>query len=214
MNIALLDYGVGNLHSLTRGFEAAGATVHVETAASGALRHDALVLPGVGGFGAASVRLAPEVPALRAALRDGFPCLGICLGMQLLFEQSEEGMGGGLAVLPGRVRKLRAPRLPHVGWNDVRLPTGGAGGLRALPRADGPGLLGSLDGLVAYFANSFIAEPAAPEDVIAVTEVDAGGEVFPSVVRRGHTWGVQFHPEKSGQPGIRVLRGFLAEVRR
>jgi len=113
-SIALFDYGAGNLHSLAKALEVAGARVRVEPDPLRALDADALVLPGVGAFGAAAARLAPAVDEVRRALEGGLPCLGVCLGMHLLFETSEEGAGRGIGVLAGRVRRLRArARAPH-----------------------------------------------------------------------------------------------------
>jgi len=198
MRIAVFDYGVGNLHSLTHALRA-GAEVVITPDPDVVLRADALVLPGVGAFGAAAERLAPAAPALRAAVDDGFPCLGICLGMQLLLDTSEEGPGQGLGVVPGRVLRLHARRVPHMGWNRVD----------PVPDAPDP-LIGA--GLEAYFANSYIAEPDDPAVVVATTEHD--GIRFPAAVRRRRVWGVQFHPEKSGPAGLSLLAAFMAEVAR
>jgi imidazole glycerol-phosphate synthase subunit HisH len=118
--------------------------------------------------------------------------------MQLLFESSEEGLGMGLGVLPGCVRRLRARRVPHMGWNQV-------GPLQRDPLFDG------ITPLSAYFANSYVAEPADESDVIAWTEYD--GDRFASAIRRNRTWGVQFHPEKSGQSGVQLIRNFLNHAR-
>jgi hypothetical protein len=119
MNIALIDYGTGNLHSLVKALETYGARVSIRPDLNGAEAADGIVLPGVGAFGAASAQLAASADSLRQAIAAGTPCLGICLGMQLLFESSEEGLGAGLGVLEGDVRRLHARRLPHMGWNDV-----------------------------------------------------------------------------------------------
>jgi glutamine amidotransferase len=197
MKVAIFDYGTGNLHSLAKAFENAGAQVNIETEPTQALSSDALVLPGVGAFGAASSRLANYAPALRAALASGHPCLGICLGMQLLFEMSEEGEGSGVAALRGRVRKLNARRIPHMGWNEVS--TNGSDPLFA-----------GMKPFLAYYANSFIAEPADPSSVIGWTDYEQ--ERFPAVVRRDRTWGVQFHPEKSDAAGLQVIKNFIAAV--
>lgn len=198
MKIALLDYGIGNLHSLMRALEQGGATIQIEQDLDQALRAEALVLPGVGAFGAAAAQLSSGAPALNAALSAGKPCLGICLGMQLLFETSEEGLGTGLGVIGGRVRRLRGRRLPHMGWNDVSM-------------MDDP-LFEGLHELLVYYANSFVAEPADESEVIAWTQY--GNERFPAAIRRGRMWGVQFHPEKSGPAGLRLIRNFLGQVRR
>lgn len=193
MNVAIFDYGTGNLHSLAKAFENAGARVFVETDASRALDADALVLPGVGAFGAAAARLAEFAPSIRAALASGHPCFGVCLGMQLLFEMSEEGDGAGVAAMRGRVRKLDARRIPHMGWNEVEA-------------GDDP-LFDDMKPFLAYYANSYVAEPADDANVIAWTEYS--GERFPAAVHRDKTWGVQFHPEKSGEAGLRVIANFL-----
>jgi glutamine amidotransferase len=198
MRVALFDYGVGNLHSLAKALQAGGAEVTLETEIVPALRSDALVLPGVGAFGPAAAALLPLAETLRNALNAGHPCLGICLGMQLLFESSEEGLGMGLGVLPGGVRRLRARRVPHMGWNEV-------GPLQRDPLFDG------ITPMFAYFANSYVAEPADQNDVIAWTEYD--GDTFASAIRRDRTWGVQFHPEKSGQSGVQLIRNFLNHAR-
>jgi imidazole glycerol-phosphate synthase subunit HisH len=197
MIASLYDYGAGNLHSLAKALEAGGARVRIDTRVEQCLDADALVLAGVGAFGAAAERLAPAAEALRSALAAGFPCLGICLGMQLLFEASDEGQGSGIGVLPGKVRRVRARRVPHMGWN-------------AVDRDDDPLFAGTGE-LVAYYANSFVVEPAEPHMVIARTRYE--DDLFPAAVRQNRTWGVQFHPEKSGAPGLRLIRNFINEVR-
>lgn len=196
MRVGLFDYGAGNLHSLGKALEAGGATVSVTGDWGEALDRDALILPGVGSFGAAVHSLGENRIRIRDALDSGYPCLGICLGMQLLFDASEEGDGDGIGIIPGPVRRLRAPVIPQMGWNDVNL-------------ASDPVFHG-LDQLVAYYANSFVCEPADPSVVIATTEY--GGEVFAAAVRTRNTWGVQFHPEKSSAPGLRIIYNFLKSI--
>lgn len=195
MNILLFDYGTGNLHSLRKALELQGARVRVGDTLGDAA---AVVLPGVGAFGAAASRLAPHADALRRAAADGLPVLGICLGMQLLLDGSEEGPGRGLGLIPGRVTRLRAARVPHMGWNEVR--TTGAEPLFA-----------GVDGRRFYFANSFAAEPLDDGDVAAAVEHE--GVTFPAALRRGTVAGAQFHPEKSGPAGLRLLRNFLEASR-
>jgi imidazole glycerol-phosphate synthase subunit HisH len=196
MNVALIDYGTGNLHSLVKALETGGAQVHIASELTDAVTADAIVLPGVGAFGAASAQLSTASAALHGAVASGTPCLGICLGMQLLFESSDEGIGPGLGVLDGRVRRLHARRLPHMGWNDVAM-------------MDDP-LFAGISHLQAYYANSFAVAPADESDVIGWTEY--GAERFPAAVRRDNVWGVQFHPEKSGAPGLRLIHNFLRQV--
>ena len=204
VRVALFDYGAGNLHSLRKGLEVGGAEVTVTTQWDEALARDALVLPGVGSFGAAVKALEGHEERVRDALADGLPCLGICLGMQLLFAKSEEGPGTGIGFVPGRVRKLRTRTIPQMGWNDVTSSTEEGTG--------NPLLAGLESGWAAYYANSFVCEVEAADEVIAHSEYE--GETFPAALNRGRTWGVQFHPEKSSVPGLRLLRNFLAEVRR
>ncbi len=197
LDIVLFDYGTGNLHSLGKALGRHGHRVRIEQDAAGVRNGDALVLPGVGAFGAAAARLAPQRGWLRDALRDGLPCLGICLGLQILFESSEEGEGRGIGALEGRVRRLSAQRLPQMGWNVV--DTG--------PDA----LFAGMNGLIAYYANSYVAEPADADTIIAWSRY--GQDRFAAAVRSGNTWGVQFHPEKSGRAGLQLLDNFLAQVR-
>lgn len=196
MNIAVVDYGTGNLHSLVKALELSGAHVWVEADLTRAIGADAIVLPGVGAFGAAATQLAPGIPALHEAIAQGKPCLGICLGMQLLFEKSEEGAGSGLSALNGTIRRLTGRRVPHMGWNDVEM-------------VDDP-LFEGLPELVAYYANSYVVAPADESEVIAWSQY--GGTRFPAAVRRDRVWGVQFHPEKSGPAGLRLLNNFVEQV--
>jgi glutamine amidotransferase len=194
VNIALFDYGAGNLHSLGKALEAAGARVTVTSRWGEALGMDALVLPGVGAFGQAAAALPEDRTEVREALLRGLPCLGICLGMQLLFDDSEESVGAGIGLIPGSVRELRAAVVPQMGWNDVET-------------ADDP-IFGDTEGLTAYYANSYVCEPAEAGDAIAWSEYE--GRRFVAGVRRARTWGVQFHPEKSSTPGRRIIANFVA----
>jgi glutamine amidotransferase len=202
--VALFDYGAGNLHSLKKALEAGGTDVAITGDWNVALEMDALVLPGVGSFGAAVRGLEGHESRVREALENGLPCLGICLGMQLFFDASEEGSGAGIGIIPGQVRKLRTRLIPQMGWNDVdpRQESGEHGGADPL--------FTGLETIVAYYANSFVCEPDEQDSVIATTEYQ--GDLFPAAVRRGATWGVQFHPEKSSSPGLRLIRNFLGEV--
>lgn len=200
-HLALFDYGAGNLHSLAKGLEAGGARVTITSDWDEALDRDGLVLPGVGSFGSAVRGLEGEAKRVRDALEQGLPCLGICLGMQLLFPSSEEADGEGIGLLKGQVRRLRTRIVPQMGWNDVEAGEDPIfAGLRSFP---------------AYYANSYICELAEGEDdttVIARSEYE--GERYAAGVRRGHTWGFQFHPEKSSAPGLRLLAGFVKAVGR
>ena len=196
LRVSLFDYGAGNLHSLVKALEAGGATVRVETDPAAAVRDtQALVLPGVGAFAPAAERMAPGLNVMREALHSGLPALGICLGMQLLFDASDEGPGAGLGIVPGRVARLTAERVPQIGWNrlvDVREPLLSAA---------------SLD--VAYYANSFVGRPTAEGRTFVTAWSEHEGDRFPASVRRGNVIGTQFHPEKSSAPGVAFVRAFL-----
>ena len=191
--VMILDYGVGNLHSLVKGLVAAGAQVEVVPDPLDAVRGTALVLPGVGAFEPAAAVIAPGRSTLQRALADGYPALGICLGMQLLFDISEEGHGRGIGAIPGRVTRLRATSVPQIGWNQV----------------DGPGeALVRESGLrEAYYANSFACRPVDPAVVTAWTTHEE--DRLPAVVRHGNVVGAQFHPEKSSAPGLGFLRAWV-----
>jgi imidazole glycerol-phosphate synthase subunit HisH len=207
-HVVLFDYGAGNLHSLAKGLEVGGARVTITPDWDEALAGDALVLPGVGSFGAAVRALDGHADRVRDALLAGLPCLGICLGMQLLFEGSEEGEGRGIGLLEGTVRRLRARIVPQMGWNDVETSDDPLfAGLHG-PDPHGPGPHGS--GFTAYYANSFVCEAVNPDDIIARSRYEE--ETFAAAVRQGRTWAVQFHPEKSSTPGLHLLRNFLAQV--
>lgn len=211
MKIALFDYGAGNLHSLKKALElgpsrAPAPEVIVTAEWKTALAADALVLPGVGSFGAAVHALAGEEERVRDALEGGLPCLGICLGMQLLFPASEEGEGHGIGLIAGNVRRLRTRTVPQMGWNDVELTPG------TLPDALPDPLFDTLRDPVAYYANSFVCDVEDPAHVIAWSEYE--GERFAAGVRKGASRGVQFHPEKSSADGLRMIRNFLDSVAR
>lgn len=191
--VTLIDYGAGNLRSLRAAFERLGATVR-RTGDAGEVRAAArLVLPGVGA--APPAMSALERAGIAEALRDTrAPLLGVCLGMQLLFERSDEGDVPCLGLLPGRVELIDwAEQVPHMGWNDVVAANGDApGGLPA----------------VCYFAHSYAVAASDPSCVAGVTEI--GGRSVPTVVSSGTVTGMQFHPEKSGPAGRALLEAWLA----
>ena len=194
--MTIFDYGAGNLHSLEKALATFGATTIVETNPVRAVETDVLVLPGVGAFGQAANRLVPARDAMRTAILDGLPTIGICLGMQLLFDESDEAAGVGLGVFQGRVTRLNAARVPHIGWNSV----------------DSVGDTSAVPPERTYYANSFAARPADESVVVAWTTHD--GDRFPAIVRRSRAIGVQFHPEKSSVEGVRFLGDVLAECAR
>jgi len=198
LQVTVFDYGAGNLHSLIKALASPGVVVRVETDAAVAIETDALVLPGVGAFSTAAQRLAPARDSIRDAVARGLPCLGICLGMQLFFQESEEGPGAGLGVVSGRVTRLRAARVPHIGWNTVTEQTD--------PTLAAAGLTDT------YYAHSYVCRPDSLDNVTAWTSVEA--DRFPAAIRWRNTVGVQFHPEKSSAAGVRFLRAFVDGVRR
>jgi imidazole glycerol-phosphate synthase subunit HisH len=198
VKLCLFDYGAGNLHSLAKALSRTGAEVRIDTDPLRALETDALVLPGVGAFGAAAQALAPGREQMRAALEGGLPCLGICLGMQLLFSRSEEGGGEGLGFVAGEVTRLRTPRVPHIGWNTLE---------------DGSDRLFITSRLRdVYYAHSFACRPEDDGEVLATTSY--GKERFAAALRKGRTVGVQFHPEKSSSAGLEFLMSFVEEAER
>lgn len=198
MRVTILDYGAGNLHSLAKAVALAGAEVRLETDSRAAAGAGVLILPGVGAFPQAAAWLAPGAAALRTALAAGLPCLGICLGMQLLFETSDEGPGDGLGLLRGGVTTLDARRRPQIGWNTIE-PEGATDPLLAASRLD-----------TAYYANGFACRPSDARSIRAWTRHE--DDRFPAIVRSGRTVGVQFHPEKSSAPGVGFVAAFLREA--
>ena len=197
MSVAVVDYGMGNRRSVEKAFEHVGAEVRV-TGDHEAIRDaDAVVVPGVGAFPEAMRRLSAAGldGVIRERARHGTPVLGICLGMQLLFESSAEHEGSaGLGLLPGEVTALEAPKLPHIGWNRVALerPSGLTAGLG--------------DAAAFYHVHSLVCRPSDPSDVIGTGEY---GESFCSIVERENVFGAQFHPEKSSRDGLALLRNFV-----
>jgi glutamine amidotransferase len=196
MRVTLFDYGAGNLHSLAKALRGPGRDVRFETDARAAIDTDVLVLPGVGAFEPAAQALAAGRLEMRGAIEAGLPCLGICLGMQLLFDASDEGDGAGLGVVPGRVSKLRTVRTPQIGWN-------------SLDDSVDP-LLAEARLETAYYANSFVCRPLDESVVTAWSTHE--GDRFPAAVRAGNAVGVQFHPEKSSAPGLAFVHEFLNRV--
>jgi glutamine amidotransferase len=203
--IALIDYKAGNLTSVKKAFAAIGAPVEVPDAPGELARADAIVVPGVGHFDATRAMTPDWVSAIRARLDAGAALLGICLGLQWLFEGSDEEPGTpGLGVLRGRCSRLAgheatadgaAIKVPHVGWNALCI-------VRPDTIVDGV-----ADGSQVYFTHSFVAP--VTEATVATTE---HGLTFAAIVQQGRIAGVQFHPEKSGDVGLRILRNFCASV--
>jgi glutamine amidotransferase len=200
--VVVVDYGLGNLRSVTRGLERAGASVEISDDPAAFDDADGVVLPGVGAFREGMDNAGPYRDALVEYAEAGRPLFGICLGMQMLLTSSEEaersGQGDvrGLDLVPGRnVQFSEAETVPHMGWNELDVE-------RDHPLVEG------VDGEYAYFVHSYYAEPDDGDAVVATTEY---GESFASVVANeaGNVFGTQFHPEKSGETGLRILRNFV-----
>jgi glutamine amidotransferase len=196
MRITLFDYGAGNLHSLAKALRSDGRDVRAETDARAAVNTDVLVLPGVGAFEPAARALETGRDAMRDAVIGGLPCLGICLGMQLMFDASDEGDGAGLGIFAGRVTRLRTKRTPQIGWNSID--------------DSNDSLFRGARLETAYYANSFACRPVDESAVTAWSTHD--GDRFPAAVRSGTTLGVQFHPEKSSAPGLAFIREYLNSI--
>ena len=196
--IAIVDYGIGNIRSVFKAFQHLGADVHTTADAKTLDEASGVVLPGVAAFGDAMAKLRAQglVAPVREAVAAGKPFLGICVGMQLLFPESEEmGRHQGFGFLPGEVRRFAAPlRVPQIGWNQI------------VPVREDPLLEGVEPGAWAYFAHSYYAAPAEEGVILAQTTY---GVTYPSLVGWGRLYGIQFHPEKSQRTGLRILQNFV-----
>ena len=194
--IAIVDYGMGNRRSVEKALKHVGADPRLTADHTTIKTADGIVVPGVGAFPEAMrrFRAAGLDELLRERAEAGVPVLGLCLGMQLLFDASDEHEGAtGIGLLPGRVTALEAPRVPHIGWNLVTFE-------RPSTLTEGIGRAAAF-----YHVHSLAPEPANPEDVVGRGEY---GERFVSIVERGNVMGVQFHPEKSSRDGLALLRNF------
>jgi glutamine amidotransferase len=192
---------MGNLRSVQKAFQKVGAEAVITDERGIIESARAVVLPGVGAFGDAMANLRSQglVEIIEGIVERGTPLFGICLGLQLFFEESDEmGLHQGLGLFPGRVRRFDVGlKVPHIGWNQVHI------------RRQSPLLDGLADGSYAYFVHSYYVEPA--EDDIILTTTDYGLD-FASIVGRGHVFGIQFHPEKSQNVGLRILSNFVAMI--
>ena len=205
--ISIIDYGMGNLASVGKALEFLGARARVTSDPKVVARSKAVIFPGVGAFGEAMVQLKARrlKEPIIDSIQEGKPFLGLCLGLQLLFESSEESPGvRGLGILPGRVRKLPRPKglkIPHMGWNQIESDSRVRGNdiLRGVP-----------EGVFMYFVHSFYAEPKEKKVIVSTTRY---GRSFPSIVWNGERlWATQFHPEKSQKWGLKILKNFLEVV--
>jgi glutamine amidotransferase len=203
-NIVVIDYDMGNLHSACKGLALAGATPHITDLVADLEAADALVLPGDGAFDPAMRHLRDKglVEPIKQQIASGKPFLGICLGLQLLFDGSDEGVEAGLGIIPGRIKKFyKEPgiAIPHMGWNQLTLTQPGC-----------PLWPGVSDGDWVYFVHSYYAEPADPAVNAATTT--HGSQTVTAAIARDHLMAMQYHPEKSAPAGLVMLSNFVALV--
>jgi len=200
--IVILDYGLGNLRSVEKAVEKVGGVPQITSDPEDLGGADGIILPGVGAFRDARANLSKLAPALLEEMEAGRPLLGVCLGLQLLFTESTEGgTYKGLDIIKGRV--VRFPeglKVPHMGWNTL-----------SIVDRDCPLTRGVDSGSFVYFVHSYYGAAENCRDVVAETEY---GVTFPSIVSKGNVYATQFHPEKSGVTGLRILRNFVDMVRR
>jgi glutamine amidotransferase len=199
--ICVVDYGMGNLRSVSKALEKLGGKVEVSSSPASLRKATKIVLPGVGAFGDGFQELKRRglVEPLLEGLREEKPFLGVCLGMQLLFERSEESPGTpGLSFFRGEVKRFssKSLKIPHMGWNQMKIQ-----------KRDVPLFQGVADQSYFYFVHSFYP---VPEDRALVAGTSEYGEEFPSVIGKGKIWASQFHPEKSQATGLKILENFLA----
>lgn len=210
IKVSVIDYGMGNMRSVSRALEHCGAKVEITSEPSAILGADRVVLPGVGAFvaGMSALKHRELDEVVRKVAGAGTPLLGICLGMQMLMEESEEfGLTLGLGLIQGRVVEIPAStpagqllKRPHIGWNELLLPSHGK-------TWEGSLLEDTPVGDAMYFVHSFMADPTLPEDRLA--DCLYGGIPIAATIKHDNVMGCQFHPEKSGASGLEILRAFL-----
>jgi len=194
MKVTIVDYGIGNLHSIRKGLERAGAEAEIVSDMGRLESAECVVFPGVGAFGEAMDKLAPVRKTIAKRLSEGLPALGICLGMQIFLDSSEESPQKGLGFVRGEVKRFDADRIPQMGWNDVTFGS------------SEPVFEGVKSGTQFYYANSFVC---FPEEEVGIAETVYGRTRFASAMRKKNAFGFQFHPEKSSVAGLRVLKNFV-----
>ncbi|MEN9202578.1 MAG: imidazole glycerol phosphate synthase subunit HisH [Thermostichus sp. DG_1_5_bins_95] len=204
VRLAVIDYDAGNLHSACKGLEHAGAEVHLIDHPVGLENFDAVVLPGDGAFDPAMQQLQERgfVEPIREVVRRQQPFLGICIGLQVLFEDSEEGRAAGLGIVPGHVKRFQPEpglRIPHMGWNQLHLT-----------QPNSPLWAGIPENTWVYFVHSYHVVPEDPSWVAAT--VQHGTQIVVAAIARGSLWATQFHPEKSGSYGLKMLQNFVTFV--
>ncbi|KAB2952661.1 imidazole glycerol phosphate synthase subunit HisH [Heliorestis acidaminivorans] len=199
--IAIIDYGMGNLRSVQKGLEKVGYNGFITSDPEQVVSAKAVILPGVGAFADAmeNLRESKLIPAIDQVIEQGKPFMGICLGYQLMFEESEEGgLHKGLSIFPGRVRRLPPGlKVPHMGWNQLTI------------RQASPLLEGVPSQSEFYFVHSYYVDPADPSLIIATADY---GFDFCAIAGRDHIFGAQFHPEKSSDLGLKILQNFGRQV--
>ena len=203
--IAVIDYDMGNLHSVCKALEKAGATPKVTSSPKDLEKAMAIVLPGVGAFDPAmqSLRARGLIEPIKNIIHSGKPFLGICLGMQILFESSEEGVENGLGIIPGKVRRFRPSqeiRIPHMGWNQLKITQARSLLWEHLPPQPW-----------VYFVHSFYVDPV--EKKVNAATVTHGSQTVTAAVAYDNVTAVQFHPEKSSNVGLQILSNFVSQVR-
>ena len=203
--IAVIDYDMGNLHSVCKALEKAGATPKVTSSPKDLEKAMAIVLPGVGAFDPAmqSLRARGLIEPIKNIIHSGKPFLGICLGMQILFESSEEGVENGLGIIPGKVRRFRPSqeiRIPHMGWNQLEITQARSLLWEHLPPQPW-----------VYFVHSFYVDPV--EKKVNAATVTYGSQTVTAAVAYDNVTAVQFHPEKSSNVGLQILSNFVSQVR-
>ncbi len=208
--IAVIDYKMGNLRSVAKALEKAGAEVLITAKKDALKKARAIVLPGVGAFGQGMKHLKDlgVIPSLISEIKQGKPFLGICLGLQLLFTRSREhGMHKGLGVLQGEVGRFPARlKVPHMGWNHVKIQSSI---FKLQMERDSCIMRGIPDNSYFYFVHSYYVVPRDKNIVVAKTNYGVG---FSSVIQKDNIWGVQFHPEKSQELGLRIIKNFVNSV--
>jgi imidazole glycerol-phosphate synthase subunit HisH len=195
--IAIIDYGMGNLRSVQKAFEKVGAQAQVTHNQQEIISADKVVLPGVGAMAPAMKRLQEIglIDPIRKTIREGKPFLGICLGLQLLFEKSSEGgHADGLRILEGTVERFNQLKVPHMGWNQLQIQSQGQGLYKDVQEGEN-----------VYFCHSYYVKPKDPTMAASLTSY---GIDYVSSVVKGNIWGVQFHPEKSQTVGLQILKNF------
>jgi glutamine amidotransferase len=199
--VTVVNYGVGNLRSISKGLEKSGAAVEITYSPKDLRNSDAIILPGVGAFAPAVKNMAPLADVVAEAMENGKPILGVCLGLQLLFTRSSEGGSiRGLDFVSGDIIKLpETVKIPQMGWNTLNIVQ------------SHPLLEGVKDGSYVYFVHSYYPQPSDPEVIVATTEY---GVRFPSMVAKKNLFATQFHPEKSSKTGLTILKNFVRIVKR